>query len=219
MKTQTKRNLLAAGILMILFIALTVLLCFVDVRTIEPMGVRVGFSRFNDFVFRLFGGEHLFWYDLTDWIGVAAILAAAGFAVLGLCQLISRKSLKKVDTDLYILACFYIVVAAAYIFFELCIINTRPILLGETPEASYPSSHTMVVLAILATAIMQIRSRVRSGVLRTVLIWICVVLMGVTLVGRLISGVHWATDIIGGLLLSASLVLFYRSAVSELKKE
>ena len=219
MKTKTKKNLLAAGILLIAFILFTVLLRLVDVRAAGPAEAPVGFAGFNGFVFGLFGGEHLFWYDLTDWIGVVAILAAAGFAVLGLCQLISRKSFKKVDTDLYILACFYIVVAAAYVFFELCIINTRPVLLGETPEASYPSSHTMIVLAIFATAIMQICSRVHSRVLRTVLIWICAVLMGVTLVGRLISGVHWATDIIGGLLLSASLVLFYRSAVSAFEIE
>lgn len=214
MKPKTKKNLLSAGSLFLAFILFTVLLRLVDVRAVGPAGAEVGFAGFNDFVFDLFGGEHLFWYKLTDWIGVFAILAAAGFAVLGLCQLISRKSFKKVDTDLYVLACFYIAVMAAYVFFELFIVNTRPVLLGESPEASYPSSHTMVVLCVLSTAIVQFRSRIGSRTLRVALITVCAVLMGVALVGRLISGVHWATDIIGGVLLSGSLILFYRSAVS-----
>lgn len=217
MKPKTKKNLLWAGSLFLAFILFTVLLRIVDVRAAGPAGAEVGFAGFNGFVFDLFGGEHLFWYTLTDWIGVFAILAAAGFAVLGLCQLISRKSFKKVDTDLYILACFYIAVMAAYVFFEFFIVNTRPVLLGESPEASYPSSHTMVVLCVLSTAIVQFRSRIGSRTLRVALITVCAVLMGVALVGRLISGVHWATDIIGGVLLSGSLILFYRSAVSSVE--
>ena len=53
-------------------------------------------------------------YILTDWLGLVPIGIAFGFAILGLVQLIRRKSLLKVDRDILILGSFYIVVPAAY---------------------------------------------------------------------------------------------------------
>ena len=41
---------------------------------------------------------------------------------------------------------------------------------------------------------------------------LCAVLMVVTVAGRVVSGIHWITDIVGGILISASLMAFYRAA-------
>ena len=48
--------------------------------------------------------------------------------------------------------------------------------------------------------------------IRSIAVLLCAVLMVVTVAGRVVSGVHWMTDIAGGVLLSASLMAFYRAA-------
>ena len=155
-------------------------------------------------------------YALTDWLGLVPVLTAAGFAVLGLCQWIRRKKLLKVDFSILVLGGFYAVTAAAFLFFESFVINYRPVLIGGIPEASYPSSTTLLTMCVMPTAMMQLHSRIRSSVLRTVLLSLIAAFTAFTVIARLISGVHWITDIIGGALLSTGLVAMYR-AVSSMK--
>ncbi|MEG0323032.1 MAG: phosphatase PAP2 family protein, partial [Raoultibacter sp.] len=75
-----------------------------------------------------------------------------------------------------------------------------------------PSSHTLLLLCVMATAVIQIRDRVGSKPLRTVLIVAALVIMAVMVIGRLLSGVHWLTDIVGSIVLASALVLFYSAA-------
>jgi len=156
----------------------------------------------------------LIWYTITDWLGVVVILFAFGFAVAGLYQLIKRKSLHKVDRQVLLLGAFYILVIAFYLFFETIIINYRPVILGVSLEASYPSSHTMIVVCIMVTTAIAFRSLFqRNKKLCSAMDAAAMVITAVTVIGRLISGVHWFTDIIGGLLLSAALIALYCAAV------
>ena len=130
----------------------------------------------------------------------------------GLVQLIRRKSLLKVDRDILILGGFYIVVLAAYLLFETVVINFRPVLIDGKLEASYPSSTTMLALCILPTAMMQLKTRIRGDAVRRAILGILAAFTFFMVVGRLISGVHWLTDIIGGVLLSVGLVMLYAFA-------
>lgn len=217
MKQNMKKRWLMTGILFFLFAAFTVLVSVADVQPIGPEQSEVGLATLNGFVFEHIG-VNMTWYHITEWLGMAVLLGPAGFAALGLCQLIQRKSLWKVDTHLLLLGVFYALVAVCYVLFEKVIINYRPVVFDEGLEASYPSSHTMLAVCVLATAMITLR---KLPVLPQKYLKatnpICVALLLVTVVGRLLSGVHWFTDIVGGVLLSAALVMLYASACTCVK--
>lgn len=208
---KIKRSFFLTGILFFLFAVFTMVVAKVDVQPVGANRSYVGLASLNRFIFEL-SGVNLLWYDITNWLGVIAILFAFGFAVLGLIQLIKRKSLLKVDSSILLLGGFYILVIAAYIFFENIIINYRPIILHTGLEASYPSSHTMIVISIMVTAMMQFHRLLAAHKIWLVILdTISVLLIAVTIGGRLISGVHWFTDIVAGVILSAAFVMLYYS--------
>ncbi len=205
-----KTRITASLALLTAFTLWTTAVCFVDVQTVGPQNSAVGFATLNRFVHAL-TGVHLTLYHVTDWLGLVPVAVCLGFAVLGLVQWIARRSLFKVDRDLFILGGFYIAVIAAYLLFEEFAVNYRPVLIDGFLEASYPSSTTLLVLCVMPTASMQLKRRVRHRAWRTALTWgIAVFTIGMV-VGRMLSGVHWLTDIVGGVLLSAALVTAYQA--------
>lgn len=212
---KNKNNLFVSGISGLLVMILIVLVRFIDVRPIGPEGTSIGLSRLNGFFFRL-SGVNILWYHITDWLGIAAILVAFLFAMAGFVQLIKRRSIFKVDREILALGCLYIVVIGLYVLFEIVIVNYRPIIMpdGIHPEASFPSSHTMLVCVIMGSAIMLIGKYLKEKPLCRVLRGICAAIIGMTVVGRLIAGVHWFTDIVGGILIS----IFLLSLFSEVLK-
>ena len=209
MKKTKKTNYTLAAALLAAFALWTLLVMKVDVRPIGPEGSAVGFAALNRFAHQL-TGVHLFWYELTDWLSLLPVALALGFALLGFLQLCRRKSLRKVDKSLLALGGVYLAAVAAYLFFEVFVVNRRPVLLAGVLEASYPSSTTVLVLCIMPTAALQLKERF-VGRARCRQLAMAAELFAVFMVlARLVSGVHWVTDIIGGLLLSAGLVFLYR---------
>lgn len=208
MKKQTKKKFYIGAGLLTAFVLWTVAVRSVEVRPIGPDGSTVGFATLNGFVHRCIG-VHMALYTLTDWLSLVPIAFVAGFAVLGLVQWIKRKHILKVDRSLLALGGFYIIVMAAYLLFETVVINYRPLLIAGVLEASYPSSTTMLVLCVMPTAVHQLRTRIHSAVLRKVVTGAGMTFALLMVVLRLIAGVHWITDIIGGILLSAGLVMLY----------
>ena len=212
------RRLITAGIGFLVTVVLIALVRLVDVAPIGAQGTRIGLSHLNQFIFDLFG-VNMLWYHITDWLGIAAILTAFVFAVTGLVQLIKRRSLLKVDRKILSLGGLYIVVIGLYILFENVIINYRPIIMPDNthPEASFPSSHTMLVCVIMGSAVMLINKYIKNKTLNKTLRAICFVIIGITIIGRLIAGVHWFTDILGGIMISVTLLSLYKEVISHEK--
>ena len=143
------------------FILWTALVKNIGIGYIGPNGSSVGFSSINGFFHKLTGVNFNI-YTLTDWLGLVPVCFMSGFAILGFIQLIKRKNIFKVDTDILILGGFYIIMAAAYLFFEIFVINYRPVLIEGILEASYPSSTTLLAMCVMPTAAIQLNRRIKS---------------------------------------------------------
>ncbi len=202
MKNKNSR-LITAGIYFVLFLLLIVLVKIVDVAQIGPEGTSIGLSHINNAVHQTFG-VNLIWYNLTEVFGILAILVVGCFGLMGLIQLIQRKSLIKVDREILCLGGLYVVVLAAYAFFEKVIVNYRPIIEegAEHVEASFPSSHTMLIVTVFGTLILVLGKYIQNESAQKVARIVSLIIICLTIVGRLICGVHWFTDILGGCLIS-----------------
>ena len=204
-----KRINLYIGIFsLIAFIVWTVLVKFVDLAPIGPNASYVGFSSING-PFHNLTGVNFTIYDITDWLGFVTIFIMVCFFAFGLYQLIKRKGISKVDFNILMLGVFYLATLTVYVLFEFVVINRRPVLINNILEASYTSSTTLLALCVVPTAIMQLKSRIKQKTLRICVIVALLCFMSFMVIGRIISGVHWITDIIGGALISVSLVSFY----------
>ncbi len=182
----------------------------IDVQAIGPNGTSVGFAGINGAVANAVG-SNMIWYKITQLLGYLAIVIFVFFAICGVVQIVKRKSFFKVDQDLLVMAYMFIILFLLYILFDKIAINYRPMLMpGETSlEASFPSSHTMLALCVFGTTWLFFKRRLGQGRAYNIIRLMMIVLMVVTIVGRLLSGAHWLTDIIGGILISGTLVSFY----------
>ena len=215
MNRSKQKRLIWGGILLLAFILWTVLIQTVDVQPVGVNGTKVGFAAVNTWFHRL-TGVHMGIYTVTDWLGLVPIAICMGFGVLGLTQWIRRKSIAKVDRDILLLGGYYILVILGYLIFEMIPINYRPILIEGAMEASYPSSTTLLVLSVTPTLLFQVNRRAKSQTVRRITAAFVVLFSAFMVIGRLVAGVHWLTDIVGSVLLSAGLYSLYRAAVHAL---
>ena len=210
-----KKNWIGFAAFAVAFCTLVVLLLTCNVAPVGPAGTQIGLSGLNVAVHQALGTNEMF-YELTELFGLAALAICGIFGIAGLVQLIRRKSLKLVDRRIYALAGLYIVTVLLYVLFEKVVINYRPVLMpGQLePEAAFPSSHTMLILVVFGSAVEALGAYIKRKGLRLVLQLVGILVMVLTVVGRLLSGVHWLTDIVGSVLLSLALLSLYR-AVSQ----
>jgi undecaprenyl-diphosphatase len=224
-----KGKLCAAGLFYVLFLALIVLLCLVD-RQPWAEGTEIGLATVNAWFAIAVAGLNGSWgvdgsmdlslklYKLTEYLGYFAILVLCVFALIGLVQLIRRRSLKKVDREILTMGGLFVLTLILYVFFEKVVVNCRPIVLpGESGfEPSFPSSHTVMAIVILGSVSMTLKKYVQNPALRAVLRVLCILLILVMVCCRFLSGCHWFTDILGGVLVSlAMLALFDAVAFGE----
>ena len=212
MKKNGKKQLITGVSFMLVFVIWTWLIQKVDVPPVGQKGTDVGFAAFNCWFHKL-TGVHMGLYTITDWLGLVPVFVCIVFGGIGLWQLIKRKNLFKVDTDLIYLGIYYVIVIFGYLFFEMCPINYRPILIEGILEASYPSSTTLLVLSIMPTLVLQANRRIENRYLKRIIYAFTIVFSVFMVIGRLVSGVHWLTDIMGAVFLSTGLFYLYKAAV------
>ena len=219
---KTKRIVSVGILLLAAFAVWTFLIQTVDVQQIGPRQSAVGFATINGWFHRL---TNVCWivcwmlYTLTDWLGLVPIAVCLLFACVGFAQLVQRRSLLKVDLDILLLGVYYVLVIFAYLLFETIPLNYRPVLIEGILEASYPSSTTLLVLSVMPTLHFQAERRLKNSALRRCIRGLTVLFSVFMVVGRLLSGVHWLTDIVGAILLSGGLFLLYKASVLRFCKE
>ena len=210
---KKKRNFFISTILILLAVGFTTFVKMVDVR---PIGVNescVGVASVNKVVFETIG-VNMIWYHITDWLGLIPIFMAMVYALIGVVQLIKMKSIFKVDKEIIILGAFYIILISLYLFFEKFIVNYRPILINGFLEASYPSSHTLMTICLCGSSII-VNKKLFNNKVGNCANYLSVVIILITVIGRLIAGVHWVTDIIGGILIAIALLMTLHSLIAD----
>ena len=212
---KKKRNFFISTILILLAVVFTILVKVVDVKQVGVNGTSIGFATLNQFVFKT-TGVNMIWYHITDWLGLVPIFMAMVYSLIGFIQLIKRKSLFKVDKEIIILGLFYIVVISLYIFFEKVILNYRPILMNGFLEASYPSSHTLMTICLCGSSVI-VNKKLFNNKITKFMNMLSLVIIMITVIGRLLSGVHWFTDIIGGIFISIALLMTLYSLVDAIR--
>ena len=212
---KKKRNFVISTILIILAVVFTILVKVVDVKYVGVNETSIGFATLNQFVFKI-TGVNMIWYHITDWLGIIPIFMAMVYSLIGLIQLIKRNSLFKVDKEIIILGLFYLIVISLYVLFEKVIINYRPILMNGFLEASYPSSHTLMTICLCGSSII-INKKLFKNKIANIINVLSLIIIIITVIGRLISGVHWFTDIIGGILISVALIMNLYAVIDVIK--
>ncbi len=215
---ENKKYFITAGVMFVLFIIFTILVSLVDVQAIGPQNSEVGFATINGKVANsLQYNESM--YKVSEILGYLAIVTVGIFGLFGVMQLFIKKGFTKVDKDLYILAGMYAGVLASYVLFEKLIINYRPVVLEEGLETSYPSSHTMMSVAFMLAAIQQFSMRLKDTIVKKIIIIACYAIGAGIIITRLLSGVHWLTDIVGAVLLALMWFFIYWAIVRTIHKD
>ena len=212
MKERERRSLWAGFSFVTVFAVWTALIKLVDVQYIGPMETAVGLATINGWFHKL-TGVHMWLYTVTDWLGLVPVFVCLMFGGIGFVQLMQRKKLLKVDRDILLLGIYYLLVIFGYLVFEMIPINYRPTLIEGRLEASYPSSTTLLVLSVMPTLVFQTRRRLKNRKGKRIIDIMTVIFSLFMIIGRLVSGVHWLTDIIGSVLFSAGLFCIYRAVV------
>ena len=212
MKEKGKRFLGIGSVLIVGFVIWTLLIQKVDVQPFGVNGTNIGFSKINCWFHQL-TGVHLEIYTITDWLGLVPIFICMIFGGIGCIQLVKRRSLFKVDYDIILLGIYYVLIVFGYLIFEMIPINYRPIFIEGFMESSYPSSTTLLVLGVMPTLIEQINRRSKNEMVKKIIKALVICFSAFMVVGRLVSGVNWLTDIVGSIMLSGGMFCIYKAVV------
>lgn len=213
MSEKTKNGFLLTVILLVGFLIYTMCVMYVDAKPMGLDGTKIGFASLNVPIHQFLGFNKAFYY-LSKGIGVITFIVAGFFAALTVIEMFIRKGIFKADQSLYALCVIYVLVIIAYVLFDKLAINFRPIDMGEGLEPSYPSTHTMLAVVVFVTGAIQLKYRLDESVIKRTVIIVLYALNGLMILFRMLSGVHWFTDILGGVIIGAVFISLYINMLS-----
>lgn len=189
----------------------------VKVCDVKPIGVNnslVGLASINSFVNRIFP-VNMLWYKITNGFGLVAIAICALFGFVGFMQLVKRKSFLKVDKEILYLGGLYLITIMLYVIFKFVAINFRPIIMPNENvlEASFPSSHTMLALVVFGSIIILLDYLTKDEKIQQLIFVTCVFVILLAVIGRLVCGCHWFSDILGGIIYASTLLSWFNSVI------
>jgi len=213
-----KKNIILSTLLLIISILYTICIKYIDVSSIGPNNSEVGLSTINKYIHELLPYKESL-YKLTSILGIFLFIIVGIYALVGIIELIKRKSLLKVDKEIIALGVFYIVVALIFVFFEKVVINYRPVIIDNELEASYPSTHTLLTMCICISSIIINKLKYNNFKYIKITNILTIILALSIVIGRIISGVHWITDIMGGLIISLALLSIFKTTLLYIQKK
>lgn len=147
------------------------------------------------------------WDLISDIILLASFAILGVFVVLGLYQLITRKSLLKVDHRLLWMILPLVLIAITYVVFDkFLVLNIRP---NGSGEASFPSTHVMVVSTIFLIIALNLPYYIKSKTAWIIIDIAMLLLIVLVCVGRVLSEMHWLSDVLGGLAFAIIFAVIY----------
>ena len=215
--SKRRKLFIATFILFLIAVGYILLVMKYDVQSIGPKNTKVGFAGINGAIHNMLPYNDT-WYKITKYLGIVPFLICAFYGLQGIMQIIKYKSLKKVDKRLIYLGLFYVTMLVLYVLFDKIVINYRPVLEDGALESSFPSSHTLLAVCICASSLLISKFYIKDKKVLKIFDILTYALMILLVVGRLISGVHWLTDILGGIIISTFLVSLYYSFIYTYKK-
>lgn len=214
MKENNKRNKFAAVLITALTVLFTIMVVTFDVQAIGPNGTSVGFASINKVFADLFAYNENF-DKISDVIMYFSFLLVLAAVFMGVVELVKRKSLFKVDSEIIVYGVVLVILVILKVAFDKIALNYRPVLVpGETElEASFPSTHAMISTALFAGFCMVINPYLKDKKIKTTVNALIGILIALEVVCRVIAGVHWLTDIIGGLLFAFTLAVAMKAVI------
>lgn len=210
MKTNFKKPV----VLTTLAVFYTVLVKVCDVKPIGPNNSLVGLASINGFAQKLFP-VNMLWYNITNIFGYIAIAICAGFGFMGFLQLVKRKSFLKVDKEILYLGGLYLITIMLYVIFKFVAINFRPIIMPNENvlESSFPSSHTMLAIVVFGSIIILLDYLTKNEKVQQLLFALCAFVILLAVIGRLVCGCHWFSDILGGIIYAGTLLSWFNGLI------
>lgn len=200
-----KNKLIFSSSTILLLLALTLMLFYVDVG--YYMNGKIGLYFINNY-FATYSINST-WDLVTTIILDINFLLIVAIVVIGIVQAIMRRSLLKICRNVIVselLIALMMIVTMA--FSSLIYVNSSPVLQSGGKVSSYPSNHIVIVtfIALLcATLVKDYFAYVRFDnvniVAKYLSFGISISVISVMVVGKILSGRVWFTDAISGLLL------------------
>ena len=210
--SESKKGLIISIVTLVLFNILIILLKFVDVK-------EVGLSGFNNTYLHEYNKALDIISDILLYLSIGAFVAVVVYFIY---KLIKNKG-KNVDYRLIVYFLGMVIVVITYLVFEFFVkVNGRPY---EPSESSFPSTHILLTTYILLpiTTLFFKKDRDKETKekfdLETGISLIAFIIIGVEVILRFWSGMHWITDCLGGLILGVFYFGVYYFVISLIKEK